>query len=208
LQGLKAPLTRLEQIYFHAARFFVDRGFAATSMSDIAEAVGITKAGLYHFVESKEDLLFNLMTWGMDVLDEDVTVPASKVREPLERLHLIVRNHLRNIGKINTEIGNPLTIILDEPAGLSPERRQEIQRRKRAYFDVVRNAMKDLQRDGRLVEMDPSVATFSVIGAIVWFGRWHRPGGSTPLPAIIDQITGMVLRGVVRHDALVAAGYT
>lgn len=207
LQGLAQPFTRLEQIYFHAARFFVERGFAATSMSDIADAVGITKAGIYHFVPNKEDLLFNLMTWGMDILDEDVTRPASKIREPLERLHLIVRNHLGNIGKVNTDIGNPLTIILDEPAGLSPERRNEIQHRKRAYFNVVRDTLRELRDDGRLVDIDPSVAAFSLIGMIVWFGRWHRPGGAIAAADIIDQMTGLALRGVIRHEALTEAGY-
>lgn len=207
LQGLATPFTRLEQIYFHAARFFVERGFAATSMSEIADAVGITKAGIYHFVPNKEDLLFNLMSWGMDILDEDVTKPASKIREPLERLHLIVRNHLGNIAKVNTDIGNPLTIILDEPAGLSPERREEIQRRKRDYYDVVRDTLRELRKDGRLVDMDPSVAAFSLIGMIVWFGRWHRPGGSIAAADIIDQMTAFALRGVIRHEALMEAGY-
>lgn len=60
--GAPAIVGRREQIYVHAAQLFSTRGFAATSMANIAGAIGITKAGLYHFVASKEELLFRLMS--------------------------------------------------------------------------------------------------------------------------------------------------
>ena len=55
---------------------FRDRGYDATSVSDIARALGMTKAGLYHHFESKEALLFEIMMYGLDRVRDDVIVPA------------------------------------------------------------------------------------------------------------------------------------
>lgn len=202
-RGSDAPERgRSEQIYGHAARMFVERGFAATSMGDIALAVGITKAGLYHFVASKEDMLFNLMMWSMDTLDAEVTEPARMRADPLDRLVFLVHAHLRNIGTHNVDGGNPLTIIVDEPAGLSPERSAIVRGRKAAYYRFVRECLVALRHDGRLHDLDPSVATFSILGMIVWFARWYRPTGPLSLEAIIADMAQVALRGVVRPEAL------
>src|ERR1700760_455671 len=89
---------RESQIYMAASRLFIEKGFAGTSMSDIAEAVNITKAGLYHFVESKEELLFTINQFGMDRLEEAVIRPAAAIADPRARLDAIFRAHVRNAG--------------------------------------------------------------------------------------------------------------
>jgi AcrR family transcriptional regulator len=67
---------RLGEIYRAAAVLICEKGYDATSMNDIAEAVGITKAGVYHHIKGKKDLLFRIMNFGMDELDEYVIIPA------------------------------------------------------------------------------------------------------------------------------------
>ena len=72
--------TKRAEICRTAARTFRDRGFNATSVSDIARALGMTKAGLYHYFESKEALLFEIMSYGLDRVRDDVVVPVRAVR--------------------------------------------------------------------------------------------------------------------------------
>jgi AcrR family transcriptional regulator len=189
---------RREQIFFHAARLFVEKGTGNTSMADIAKAVGITKAGLYYFVESKEDLLYTLMRWGMEVLERDVVVPAQGIADPAERLATIIRNHLVNIGRVQGPYGNPITILVDEPGLLGPENQADIDARKRAYFLFLRKALEDLRDAGKLADVDVNVAAFSIIGMIVWMARWRRPGGPMELEAIVEQITRIALGGVLK----------
>ena len=69
-----------------AAQLFRDRGFDATSVSDVARALGLTKAGLYHHFESKEALLFEIMMFGLDKVRDDVLVHVRAIRDPEERL--------------------------------------------------------------------------------------------------------------------------
>src|SRR5947207_8172823 len=79
------------------AQIFRDRGFDATSVSDIARALGLTKAGLYHHFESKEALLFEIMMFGLDKVRDEVIVPVRAIRDPEERLRQLILRHGRII---------------------------------------------------------------------------------------------------------------
>src|SRR5262245_49186959 len=119
---------RLSQIYEVAARLFCDRGFDATSMSDIADAVGITKAGIYHFVPGgKKELLFAVMSYSMDRLEESVINPALSITDAEKRLRSIIINHASLItGGSGPDGHSPMTIVVDEVAGLSPSQLRKI----------------------------------------------------------------------------------
>ena|SRR4029078_12560100 len=79
-QGLPRLKARRMEICLTAAHAFVERGFDATSVNDIAAALGITKAGLYHYISSKESLLFDIITLGLDSIDEEVVEPTRAPR--------------------------------------------------------------------------------------------------------------------------------
>lgn len=200
-KGLQLTNPRREQILIAASRLFVKRGFAATSMQDIADAVNITKAGLYHFVDSKEDLLYEIMIVGMDVLLEDVVTPAMRIEDPLERLKLILRNHMLNVSRIESANGNTVTIVVDDVAELRPERREVVDRRKREYFEFVRQTLRDLQARGQLADVNTSVAAFSLLGMVLWTARWRRPDGALSLDEIVNNIITVGLHGVLKIDA-------
>ena len=124
--GTAVPIGRREQIYIHAAELFCTRGFAATSMANIAEAVGITKAGLYYFVRNKEELLYTLMTFSMDRLDRDVIAPARAIDDdPVRRLTAIVRSHLHLVMQVTTPVaewnGQKVRMALEEEAEVRPD---------------------------------------------------------------------------------------
>lgn len=198
-EGPRVAGERARQIYLQASRLFVEKGYAATSMSDIADAVKITKAGLYHFVKGKEDLLFTIMSFGLDELFDEVVNPARKVADPEDRLRLIIRNHLTNIGRVSSRSGNPVTIVADEPGGLGPKRRPIIDARRREYFSLIRDTLSELKAGGRARDdLDVTVAAHCITGTILWMSRWRKPDGKLSLEEIIDQISGMILKGVGR----------
>lgn len=203
-QDSAAFVARREQIFIHAAQMFCTRGFSATSMTDIAEAVGITKAGLYHFVRNKEELLYTLMSLSMDALERDVIAPAREIADPVARLAATVRKHLESVVRLVTPVGNPLAIILEEPSGLSPENAANIQDRKGRYYVFVRTTLEEIKAGGGLADADPRVATFAIFGIILWLARWHRPDGPLTSEAIVDQLTGTALRAVLRPEIIAA----
>jgi AcrR family transcriptional regulator len=144
-------LDRFNQIYYVAALMFCERGYHATSMTDIAEAVGITKAGVYHFIPGgKQDLLFGIMSYGMDTLDQCVIEPVKAIVDAEERLRAIIKNHVRLITNGSNASGfNPVTIVVDEVASLSPTQQRKIFQRKRKYLDLIRQTLEERKAEGK-----------------------------------------------------------
>lgn len=193
---------RLAEIYRVAAQIICEKGYDATSMNDIAEAVGITKAGIYHHIPGKKDLLFRIMNFGLDALEEEVIRPARRVTDPEQRLRAIIVRHVELITGRSTKQGtNPVTIVVDEVAGLTPAHRRKIDKRKRAYVDMIRETLVELKEEGKLREVDVMVATFSLLGMILWLSRWYRPYGRLAPDQIADEVTNIALGGVLRPEA-------
>jgi TetR/AcrR family transcriptional regulator, cholesterol catabolism regulator len=194
---------RLSQIYVVAAQLFCDKGFDATSMSDIAEAVGITKAGIYHFIPGgKKDLLFAVMNYGMDRLDSNVIAPALAIADAEQRLRSIITNHASLITSSSGPDGHsPVTIVLDEVAGLTPTQLRKINHRKRAYLDLVRSTLRQLKDEGKLKEVDLTVASFSLFGMLLWLSRWFKPDGRLSSEEVAEEISKIALGGYLRPQA-------
>ena len=203
-RGASVPIGRREQIYIRAAELFCTRGFAATSMSNIADAVGITKAGLYHFVQSKEELLYTLMSFSMDRLELLVIQPAKLIDDPVQRLIAIVRSHLQIVMQVTTPVGNPLTIILEETASLSPENAANLKARKAGYSSFLRQTLEQIRAEGGLRDVDTRMATFAILSIILRVARWHRPDGPLSVDEIIDQLSAIALNGVLKEERLTA----
>lgn len=185
---------RAGKIYRVAARMIHQRGFASTSMADIADAVALTKPGLYYYVKGKKALLFEIMGYAMDLLDREVMERAAPVKAPEQRLRAIVSHHARLL--MRDEHG-ALGVLIDEVAGLADEQKAEIIQRKRRYFDFVRDTIVALHRQRGQVEIDATVAAFSVLGMIMWLSRWYDAEGPLARETIAENITEIALAGVL-----------
>lgn len=186
--------SRRVEICRTAAQLFRDRGYDATSVSDIARALGITKAGLYHYFESKEALLFEITNFGLDRVRDDVIIPAGALRDPGERLRQLVVRH----ACIATHGRGAVAQLVDEIGALPPAARKQVEERMRAYFDLVRDTLCELRAAGRLRDVDPTVATFSLIGTILWLPRWFRQNGRLSQEQVANEIADIALGGLLR----------
>jgi AcrR family transcriptional regulator len=176
---------RASHIYRVAAEIMCQKGYEATSMNDIAEAAGLTKAGIYHYIRGKEELLFEIMNYAMDVVDQGIVAHASQVEDAEERLREIIERHARSV----LEGVGALTIVLEEVTALTPAHRRAINARKRAYFEFIRGTLEQLEHEGKLREVSPTIAAFSLLGMILWISRWYRRDGSiTTADALKDYV--------------------
>ncbi len=189
---------RLRQIYRAAAQIICEKGYGATSMNDIAEAVGITKAGIYHHISGKQDLLFQIMNYGMDSLEEEVIVPTRGIEDAEERLRAVITRHVLLITNRSTTDGNsPVTIVVDEVAELSAAQRQKIDERKRVYVDLLRMTLEQLKAEGKLMQVDVTAATFSLLGMILWLSRWYSPQGRLTPEEISAEVVKIAFGGLL-----------
>ncbi len=193
--AIAAECDRTIDIYTKAAEIFHEQGFDATSMSNIAAAVELTKAGLYYYIESKEDLLFAIMSYAMEQLETRVIDPSSELTDPEQRLLSIIERH----GRLLTEGNKAITILTDEIEGLKPKHRRQILDRKRVYFDFVRGTLEALRSQGKLRDVNTTVATFGLFGTLLWLPRWYRAEGRLSKEQVIAEITSIAVGGLLKH---------
>ncbi len=202
MRSKKTPVSadgdRAAAIYQKAAQLIHKKGYDATSMNDIAAAVNLTKAGLYYYIRGKQELLFQIMNYGMDRLEEEVIEPARAAADPEQRLRTVIARHVRLLaGGIGA-----VSILMDEEAGLGLKERRQIRKRKRAYFDFLRETVVALKEKGKLGDLDPTAATFGLFGMILWLPRWYDPTGPLSADRLAKQITTLAFRGLLGDYAV------
>jgi len=180
---------RLVEIYRGAAAIIHHKGYDATSLQDIAEAVGLTKAGLYHYIQSKEQLLYEIMNYGMDRVETVVITPARGVADPAQRMRTLTSNYASLI----IENGQPITIILSESTGLTAAHLRKVIRRRRAFYEFVRDTIQQLKDAGNVEGLDVSVTSLSVFGVMMWLAHWYQHEGRLTREEVVDQITELTV---------------
>ncbi len=185
---------RREQILEKAAHLFCVKGYDSTSMSDIADAVGITKAGLYYFVSSKEQLLYLITDYGLDLLDTLVVDPLKGISEPRELLRGLIARHVHMLLHRPREV----TIILHERTALTGEYREKILARKKAYIDYVREILTQLQKEGLAREVDVTAATFFLLGSLNWIYQWYKVDGRLSEEQLVAELTDLFSSGFLK----------
>ena len=188
---------RLAEIYRTAAQVILRKGYDATSVNDIAEALGITKAGLYHYISGKKDLLFDIMSFGLDELDQEVARPAAAIADAEARLRFMIVSHARMV----TRGQGAITILVDEITALTPAQNRKITRRKREYFDCLRATLDQLQKEGKLRDVSTTTAAFSILGMINWLSRWFQHDGKLTENQVAEEIMRIALNGLMRPEA-------
>jgi TetR/AcrR family transcriptional regulator, cholesterol catabolism regulator len=192
---------RWAQLLEVATQVFYEKGYDGASLQDIADRLGMLKGSLYYYIQSKEDLLFDVISTvhkeGLAVIRGRADVPGG----PLERLENVIVGHVEHTCRNLV----PTAVFLHELSALPPERRQEVLGSEHAYQGVFRDLIELAQKDGLVrAELDPRLATLSVLGSANWVYRWFRPGGEFSAEQIGAQLADMSIRGIATETALAA----
>jgi TetR/AcrR family transcriptional regulator, cholesterol catabolism regulator len=190
----EASVDSRQEILRTAARLFQQRGYDATSMNDVAAALKLSKGGLYHHFESKDDILFEIMNHAMDITQERVVAPVRGIADPEERLRTLIRLHMETV---LSPRDREITVMLHENHPLPPTLRKRINARKKDYVHFVETLIGDLQRARHAKgAVSPRAAAFALLGMINWIYQWYKPEGQLQAQNLIPQFTDMVLGGI------------
>jgi len=176
-----------------AARLICEKGYEGTSIQDIADASGLTKAGLYHHIRSKEHLLLEIQNYGMDVFEEQVLHVVMPIKDALPRLKECMS---RNIHLVTEGWSKEVTIILHEHATLTGEARAHINARKKRYVRFLEESFADAVRTGEIRPVNPKVATFAFLGQVLWIYKWFRADGAVPADALAREMVDLFFTGL------------
>jgi AcrR family transcriptional regulator len=186
---------KLRDICRIAARVFYEKGYDGASMQDIAKAVGLTKAGLYHHVGSKDRLLYEIMNYGMDILDETVLQKVKDIADPGEKLRQTIIGHIDLIVRARDL---EITVILHENRSLKGALRKKINARKREYIQYIENLIAQVQeQSGGRVLLSPPLAAFALLGMVNWLYQWFQPEGPTKQNELSQGYVDYFFRGLL-----------
>jgi AcrR family transcriptional regulator len=181
-----------------ATRLFRERGFHATSMQDLAEALGMNRGSLYHYIESKDDLLWSILSSALDLLFARVEPMLTGDGEAAQRLAAGVREHLH----VAADHADELSLVQIELRSLTDERRRAMIQRRNAYEDLWRNALNDGIASGQLrQDADVRLAGIGILSACNWFTQWYRPDGPMTVDQIADGFIALFLQGLQAPEA-------
>jgi TetR/AcrR family transcriptional regulator, cholesterol catabolism regulator len=204
-----------QEILRTAARLFQQRGYDATSMNDVAAALKLSKGGLYHHFQSKDEILYEIMNHAMEITQERVLNPVRSIADPEERLRTLIRLHIE---VVLSPRDREITVMLHENHPLPPLLRKRINSRKKEYVHFLESLMAEVQEkvQERVQEkaqdkipskvqrevrqsagkVSPRAAAFALLGMINWIYQWYKPEGELHAQSLIPQFTELIFGGI------------
>lgn len=174
-----------------AVALFIERGYDATSVADLAERLGLSKSALYHHFSSKEEVLAVALDRALDPLEAVLDQPGARSGKPVARVEHVMRAAV----VVLVERLDVVTLLL-RVRGNSDTERTAIDRR-REFDHRVTTLVREAQDAGELrADVDPAVATRLVFGMINSLTEWYRPNGELDALTLADDILRIALDGL------------
>jgi TetR/AcrR family transcriptional regulator, cholesterol catabolism regulator len=186
------PDTRRQQIEDAASALFRERGYAATSVRDIAQALNIQGGSLYAHVASKEDVLWSIVSRAADRFNTQVGPVATLPAPAPTKLREMIRAHVAVV----TQSQRDAAVFLHEWRFLGEERRDQMAARRDAYEALFRQAIGEGIANGDFANVDAKLTTTALLTSLNGIATWYRPEGAQSATEIADQYADLFLRAL------------
>jgi AcrR family transcriptional regulator len=171
-------------------------------MRAIAAAAGVSLAGLYHYFDSKERMLFLIEFRSFSSLLNNLREKLHGVDDPVEQLRVTVRAHVTYFASNMAA----LKVCSHELDSLTGPAYEETRRIRREYYEMARSIVARIVGTGEAQELDARVATMSLFGTLNWLYRWYDPKKDRSPSGLANQISTQFLQGVLGVSGVRAAG--
>jgi len=180
-------LERREEILARASEVFDVKGYDAGTLEDVAKAMGMRKAGLYHYVSSKSELLFLLFDRAWELGFQRMT-GVEDIADPAERLAEVIRRHVGLIA----ERKSLFTVFLGRRPLFDEDGERAFLERERRYVGIFARAVRDAAAAGLIPPVDPRLGAMALLGMTSWVYKWYDPATATA-ERIGDEFVRLVL---------------
>ena len=181
-----------------AAQIFSQKGYHATSMQDIASAVDLKKASLYHHISSKQEILLALLNQALDLVIAQVNEALSVEAPYPEKLRRAMRTYLETL-VANRELS---AVLLFEYRSLEGQRFSQHTIRRDRFERLWRDQIQSGVDAGIFRCQAPAPAARALLGMMNWTITWYRPEGPSSPQEIADQYAGMLINGLLTREVV------
>ena len=182
---------QLGRILDYATAVFYEKGYERATMRDLSRASGLSLAGLYHYFESKEKLLYLIQRYYFRTVMELLDQRLKNISEPEDRVRAFIHNHLEYF------VANfkAYKVLSHEDDVLGKGMGAEIVALKREYYRRCATLVEDLKRSRRL-EFNTRIAVMGLFGSINWLHTWYNPRADASADVVAAQISQVFLNGI------------
>jgi AcrR family transcriptional regulator len=181
------------ELYKRAAELFAQRGFAGTTLQDIADAMGTSRTALYYYVKNKDDLLGKLVAEVSQELAGALRAIRRKADlSPEDQLHQMAQTMVSWMASRSVRFR---LLILSEQ-DLPPDLARTHRNAKRTIRDELAAVIAEGVRSGVFRPVDEQVAAYAIVGMCNWTAWWFRPGPDHPTEPVVEQIAEMALHSL------------
>ena len=188
---------RRQAILEVAQRLFRESGFPATSVRDIAAAMGIQPGSLYAHIEKKEDLLWESANAAGDRFFEMIEPVVASDRVITEKLRDAIRGHVRVI----TDDLDAAAVFANEWRHLSEARRAQFIERRDRYQGLFAELVRQGIEAGHFADCDPRVATLFIMSSLNWIYQWFRRDGRMTADELARTMSDFIFDGLRKRSA-------
>ena len=183
-----------ETILESAAQVIRQKGFHGASMADIADAVQLQKASLYHHFSSKQDILLELLNKALDMVTDGMELVMAQELPADEKMRLAMRSYLKTL----SEQGDLVSVLLLEHRSLDPENQSlHIPHRDR-FENMWRDLIQEGVETGVFQCEDIPMTARGLMGVMNWTITWYRPNGKLSIEEIADHFANVFMNGLKR----------
>ena len=179
-----------EYILLSAAQVFREKGFHGASMADIAEAVNLQKASLYHHFGSKQEILLELLDRALDLVTAEMQGVLAQDLPADQKLRLAMREYLCTLA----EQGDLVSVLLLEYRSLEPDYYERHIPHRDQFEGMWRRLLQEGVESGAFSCDDVPLAVRGLLGMMNWAITWYRPDGPRSLDDIASSFAGVFLR--------------
>lgn len=186
----------MEEILASAARLFFEKGYHATTIEDVARDVGILKGSLYYYIDSKEDLLYELLMG--DILRGVAFIEnrLAGIADPVEKMRRALEGHIEYIIQNRVRVG----LFLHEFDTLGGRRNLRVLEVMQRYQNRFVEIVKEGQDAGVFREMDRWLMVNALLGMGNWIYRWYRADHKPEPQQVIDTFLSIMMNGILKDN--------
>lgn len=185
-----------DRILEAAAEIFSQKGFHAASMQDIAGAVSLQKASLYHHVSSKQEILLSLLDKALDILIDRMASVVEQPLPPEEKLRQAIISYLAAL----TQHQHLASVLLLEHRSLAPDLQSRHIPRRNRFEALWRALIQEGIDSGVFCCVEPGLAARSLLGVMNWTITWYRADGPLSAEEIAEEYWNFFMRGLLIRD--------
>jgi AcrR family transcriptional regulator len=174
-----------------AARAFRDRGYHNTSIDDVARVLNVTKPTIYHYVQTKEQLLFECFRAGLKQIMEALETIKESKAPARQRLSVVMTRYAE---AMTSEFG--WCMVQAENQDLSADMSKKVRALKSEIDHGIRRLIKEGAVDGSIRKCDAKITAFAVAGAMNWIAYWYRSGDSLTAAEVAERFIELFLLGL------------